>query len=39
MEMGGIFLNRGRMMIAILFIPTMATFFFIDKILIAIGEE
>jgi Na+-driven multidrug efflux pump len=39
MEMGGIFLNRGRLILFFLFIPTFAIFFFIDKILIFIGED
>lgn len=38
MEMGGIFLNRGRLLLIMLFIPTSAIFFFTDKILLSIGE-
>jgi Na+-driven multidrug efflux pump len=39
MDMGGIFLNRGRLILLMLFIPTGIIFFFIDKILIGIGEQ
>lgn len=37
-EMGGVFLNRGRLMIIIMFVPVIALFIFIDKILILIGD-
>ena len=39
MDMGGVFLNRGRLLIVVLFIPVTAIFFFIDKILVEVGEE
>ena len=37
--MGGIFLNRGRLLLIMLFIPCGIIFGFIDKILLAIGEQ